>query len=166
MHFVVRYPAAQVHPFPGDAYGRTTLVNGGTCDSVGVGGCWLAGCFGPFTKRFGSGAVNLLELRVVLANGTAVTTNAHMNADLFWSLRGGGGGNTAVVVDFTARTHPSPRWFSSAGYVPMPRRNYETPPDTFLYPQIMSSCKRAYPTYTTARIVNRCFHSSEIMSTL
>jgi hypothetical protein len=38
------YPAAQATPFPGDPQGRRTIVMGGGCDSVGVGGCWLGGC--------------------------------------------------------------------------------------------------------------------------
>ena len=93
------YSAAQ-------AAGR--LVIGGTCDSVSVGGCWLGGCYGSFSRAFGSGAANLLELRMVLANGTAVTVNAAQLPDLFWGMRGGGLGLAGVVVSYTARTHPAP----------------------------------------------------------
>lgn len=54
------YPAAQTVPYPGDTADpqRKTVVMGGTCDSVGVGGCWLGGCYGPFTKKFGNGSVS------------------------------------------------------------------------------------------------------------
>ena len=55
--------------YPGDPYGRQTIVMGGTCDSVGVAGCWLGGCYGAFTKKFGNGAVNLLQV-----GGCAVDT--------------------------------------------------------------------------------------------
>lgn len=89
---------------------------GGGCDSVGVGGCWLGGCYNVFTKKFGDGAVNLLEAKVVLANGSFVTANKVSHPDVFWTLRGGGGGNIAVVTEFTARTHPAPRYTSSSGF--------------------------------------------------
>lgn len=38
-----------------DAHEQGKIVMGGTCDSVGVAGCWMAGCYGPFTRRFGNG---------------------------------------------------------------------------------------------------------------
>lgn len=71
---------------------------------------------GPFTKKFGNGAVNLLEAKVVLANGSLVTVSEGQHPDLFWTLRGGGGGNTAVVTQFTARTHPAPQYTISSGF--------------------------------------------------
>ena len=84
------------------------LVIGGTCDTVGVAGCWLSGCYGAFSKKFGNGALNMLQARVVLANGTLVTASECSHPDLFWALRGGGGGVAGVVTEFVARTHPTP----------------------------------------------------------
>ena len=52
VQFSDMYPAAQATPYPKDPLGRKSIVMGGTCDSVGVGGCWLGGCYGPFTKKF------------------------------------------------------------------------------------------------------------------
>jgi FAD/FMN-containing dehydrogenase len=102
------YPAAL-------AVGR--LVMGGTCDSVGVGGCYLGGCYGTFSKLFGSGASNILEAKVVLADGSLVTTNQCTHPDLFWSLRGGGGGLGGIVTEYTVRTHKSPDFvFVGNGY--------------------------------------------------
>jgi len=89
---------------------------GGTCDSVGVGGCWSAGCYGPFTRKFGSGALNILEAKVVLADGSLVTASKCSHPDLFMSIRGGGGGLAGVVTEFTARSHRAPEWTSSAGF--------------------------------------------------
>jgi hypothetical protein len=98
------------------AMARGKIVMGGTCDSVGVGGCWTAGCYGPFTKKFGNGAINILQVRVVLANGTLVIANKCSNPDLFWSIRGGGGGNTGVITEFTARSHRSPNFTARMGF--------------------------------------------------
>lgn len=89
---------------------------GGTCDSVGVGGCWLGGCYGPFTKLFGNGAINLLQARVVLPNGTLITCSESQHPDVFWTLRGGGGANIAVVTQCTARTHPAPNHMITSGF--------------------------------------------------
>ena len=52
------------------------FVIGGTCDSVGVGGCWQGGCYGTLSRLYGAAAANLLEARVVLANGSLVVANA------------------------------------------------------------------------------------------
>lgn len=92
-----------------EAAGRLTI--GGTCDSVGVGGCFQGGCFGTFSRLYGSAASNLLEARVVLANGSLIVANATSHADLFWAVRGGAAGLGGVVTQFTARTHAPPRWF-------------------------------------------------------
>ncbi len=84
-------------------------VQGGGCTSVGAcGGVALGGGFGSFSKRFGSGAAGVLELTVVLANGKVVTANAYQHADLYWALRGGGGGTFGVVTHMTYLAHPEP----------------------------------------------------------
>jgi len=51
------------------------------------------------------GVDNVLEFTLVLSNGTLVTTNAHQYTDLFWALRGGGGGTYGVVLSATYQTH-------------------------------------------------------------
>lgn len=91
-----------------EAAGR--FVMGGTCDSVGVGGCWMGGCYGTLSRLYGAAASNLLEARVVLANGSLVVANAASEPDLFWAIRGGGAGLGGVVTEFTARTHAPPKF--------------------------------------------------------
>lgn len=84
-------------------------IQGGGCTSVGAcGGFALGGGFGSFSKRFGSGAAGVLELTVVLASGRIVTANAYENSDLYWALRGGGGGTFGVVTHMTYLAHPEP----------------------------------------------------------
>jgi len=74
------------------------------------------GCYGPFTRRFGNGASNILQAKVVLANGTLVIANKCLHPDLFWSIRGGGGGVAGVVTEFVVRTHPTPTFITNAEF--------------------------------------------------
>jgi hypothetical protein len=54
-----------------------------------------------------SGVDNVIELNVVTSTGKYITANSHKHADLFWALRGGGGGTYGIVTSVTYRTHPS-----------------------------------------------------------
>jgi hypothetical protein len=56
---------------------------------------------------FFPGVDNVLEFTIVLADSTLVTTNAYQYPDLFWALRGGGGGTYGVVLSATYQTHPT-----------------------------------------------------------
>ena len=50
---------------------------------------------------------NVLEITIVTADGNHVVANPYRNEDLFWALRGGGGGTWGVVTSATYKTHPS-----------------------------------------------------------
>jgi FAD/FMN-containing dehydrogenase len=50
-------------------------------------------------------AASLLEVEIVTADGTVKTANARTNPDLFWGIKGGGGGSLGVVTRLTLRTH-------------------------------------------------------------
>ncbi len=49
-------------------------------------------------RTFGIQSDKAAAFRVALAGGTVVTANERENADLFWALRGGTGGNFGVVL--------------------------------------------------------------------
>jgi FAD/FMN-containing dehydrogenase len=83
-------------------------VQGGGCTTVGVAGLVTGGGFGSFSKRFGTAASNLLEAEVVTADGEIRVVNAHREPELFWALKGGGGGCAGVVTRLTLRTHDLP----------------------------------------------------------
>jgi len=88
---------------------RGRCVQGGGCTSVGAaGGFTQGGGFGSFSRRYGTAAGNMLEAEVVTASGEILVTNASQHPDLFWALRGGGGGTFGVVSRLTMRTHPMP----------------------------------------------------------
>ena len=90
-------------------------VQGGGCTTVGVAGLVQSGGFGSFSKGFGTAAAGLLEAEVVTANGKVRTVNACTNEDLFWALKGGGGGSFGVVTKVTLQTHALPEFFGFAG---------------------------------------------------
>jgi FAD/FMN-containing dehydrogenase len=100
------------------ASARGLYIQGGGCTSVGAcGGFALGGGFGSFSKRYGSGAAGVLELTVVIADGSVLTVNRYQHPDLFWALRGGGGGTFGVVTTMTLLAHPEP---SISGWISGP----------------------------------------------
>ncbi|KAL8851343.1 MAG: hypothetical protein Q9221_003710 [Calogaya cf. arnoldii] len=76
--------------------------------SVGCLGGWMqGGGHGPAAHDFGLGADQVLEAKVVLANGHVVTANPCQHSDLFFAIRGGGGGTYGVVISTTVKAHPT-----------------------------------------------------------
>jgi FAD/FMN-containing dehydrogenase len=51
-------------------------------------------------------ADHVVAFQVVTADGRFVTASEESNSDLFWALRGGGGGTFGVVVSVIIRAHP------------------------------------------------------------
>ena len=88
-------------------------VQGGGCATVGVAGLVQGGGFGSFSKRYGMAAAGLLEAEVVTADGRVRVVNACGDPDLFWALKGGGGGTFGVVTRLTLRTHALPETFGA-----------------------------------------------------
>jgi hypothetical protein len=72
-----------------------------------IGGWAQGGGHSPASRDYGLGADQILEAEVVLANGAVVTANACQNSDLFFAIRGGGGGTYGVVLSTTIKVHPS-----------------------------------------------------------
>jgi len=96
------------------AYGAVTkagrYVQGGGCATVNVAGLVQSGGFGSLSKGFGTASAGLLEAEVVTADGQVRIANACVNPDLFWALKGGGGGSFGVVTRVTLRTRPLPNY--------------------------------------------------------
>lgn len=93
--------------------GKEWVVTGGLCPSVGVAGFTMGGGVGPAARLHGLAIDSVLSFTMVTASGVdVVTANSISNPDLFWALRGGGGGNFGVVTDLTFQVHPGPALYS------------------------------------------------------
>jgi FAD/FMN-containing dehydrogenase len=99
-----------------DAYSAVTTqagryVQGGGCATVGVAGLIQSGGFGSFSKNYGMAAAGLLQAEIVTADGTVRIANSCMHPDLFWAIKGGGGGSFGVVTKVTLLTRELPEYF-------------------------------------------------------
>ena len=80
-------------------------IPSGTCLTVGIAGITLGGGIGILDRQFGLTCDNLLAAEVVTADGRLLNCDENTEPDLFWALRGGGGGNFGVATSFTFKTH-------------------------------------------------------------
>jgi FAD/FMN-containing dehydrogenase len=74
--------------------------------AVGSGGYIQGGGIGFATRMMGVACDALLSAQVVLANGSVVDASPVCNPDLYWALRGGGGGNFGIVTSYVLRATP------------------------------------------------------------
>jgi FAD/FMN-containing dehydrogenase len=81
---------------------------GGSCPSVGIAGLTLGGGVGVLGRKYGLTCDRLTGATVVTADGLPHTVSAANDPDLFWALRGGGGGNVGVVTSLLFDTVPAP----------------------------------------------------------
>lgn len=79
---------------------------GGTCPTVHAVGLTQGGGWGHSARMFGLTCDRLVEAELVDAGGNLITANEKSHPDLFWALRGGGGGNFGVITALRYRLLP------------------------------------------------------------
>jgi len=92
-----------------DVYDRLwqhgVTVPAGTCPTVGIAGLTQGGGIGFAARKFGLTCDNLVQAILVTADGRALVAGPREHADLYWAVRGGGGGNFGIVTRLVFRTH-------------------------------------------------------------
>ncbi|KAG7094137.1 hypothetical protein E1B28_007749 [Marasmius oreades] len=110
VQWIEAYDFAETH--------NITLV-GGSDNAVGSAGGWLqGGGHGFLSNALGLGVDRALQFKVVTPKGEYLTANACQNRDLFFALRGGGGGTFGLVLESTVLA--SPRVTIQAALVKLP----------------------------------------------
>ncbi|KAF4344810.1 6-hydroxy-D-nicotine oxidase [Fusarium beomiforme] len=113
---------AEMHNFSAK-YDR--VIASGWCSTVGMVGFHLGGGHGPFAPSMGLGVDNLLEIEVLQVgsdvHGQPVVhkkiASRHQNPQLFWAMRGGGGGVWGTILSMTIRAHEVPQGGLSRVYI-------------------------------------------------
>ncbi|MET9633754.1 FAD-binding oxidoreductase [Lentzea sp. NPDC006480] len=82
------------------------MMPAGTCPTVGISGLTLGGGIGVTARQMGLTCDRVVKLEIVTPDGVHRTVSPAEHPDLFWALRGGGGGNFGIVTRFTFRTEP------------------------------------------------------------
>lgn len=87
---------------------HAVTIPAGTCPAVGVAGLTLGGGLGIPGRKYGVTSDRLIGAQIVLADGRILDCDERQDEDLFWALRGAGGGNFGVVTALVFRTVPVP----------------------------------------------------------
>jgi FAD/FMN-containing dehydrogenase len=80
------------------------MTMGAAHGEVTVAGGWgQAAGHGPLTSTYGLGVDQVVEYQVITPDGRLRIANSVSEPDLFWALRGGGGGTFGIVVQSTSK---------------------------------------------------------------
>ncbi|KAJ7356764.1 hypothetical protein DFH08DRAFT_850001 [Mycena albidolilacea] len=86
--------------------GRRAIAHG-TCPQVGIGGHATIGGLGPISRQWGMALDHILEVEIVLANGTITRASATRNPDILFAMKGAAA-SFGIVTEFVFLTHLEP----------------------------------------------------------
>ncbi|GMJ06538.1 hypothetical protein like AT4G20820 [Hibiscus trionum] len=86
---------------------RTLAFPGGICHTVGIGGHLSGGGYGTLFRKYGLAADNVIDARLIDVNGRILDRQL-MGEDVFWAIRGGGGGSFGIVLSWKLKLVPVP----------------------------------------------------------
>ncbi|KAJ5387582.1 FAD binding domain protein [Penicillium cosmopolitanum] len=103
----------------GSVYTAAHRVNrtvvGGEDATVGLGGLIQNGGHGLLSSTYGLASDQVYQVTIVTTDGRRLVANDQQNQDLFWAVRGAGGGQFGIITEFVLRTHPVPANVVSGG---------------------------------------------------
>ncbi|XWS17968.1 hypothetical protein CRYUN_Cryun32bG0001900 [Craigia yunnanensis] len=79
---------SKVHAFPA-----------GVCTTLGIGGHFTGGGYGPMIRKFGLSIDNVIDAQLIDANGR-IFNRKSMGEDVFWAIRGGGGTSFGAILSW------------------------------------------------------------------
>jgi len=101
---VVAGPGVRIRDLRRWLAGGDRAVSCGWCPDVALGGAVLGGGYGSLSRLYGLGCDHLVAAEVVLADGRTVWCDTDREPELFWALRGAGGGLAGAVTSFVLAT--------------------------------------------------------------
>ncbi|XWS37805.1 hypothetical protein CRYUN_Cryun19dG0077000 [Craigia yunnanensis] len=87
---------------------RTLAFPAGNCHTVGTGGYFSGGGYGLLFRKYGLAADNIIDAQLIDVNGRILDRKS-MGEDLFWAIRGGGGGSFGIVLAWKLNLVSIPR---------------------------------------------------------
>jgi len=81
----------------------------GSCANNAAAGFTLGGGITPLNRFWGTNSDNLLEAKILLADGKIHTVNSSRHSDLYFALRGAGIGNYGIVLSLKCSAYLVPK---------------------------------------------------------